>query len=355
MFYSHYIRESIEIMIGFTEHWNEYFDRIPAELLDLYFREEYVRLYETESEKACCFVYEAGNSIMLFPFLLRAFEYKGTIYYDFETAYGYGGPVSNDHSEAFMTAAFQTMIDKAKAENYVCGFTRFHPLLENWDYFYKVGRLIQDRKTIAIDLSGGIEATWRNEIHTKNRNVIKKGEKNGLEFVVDNDFTYLKEFEKLYNSTMDKLEADGFYYFEPKYYDQLKDTIQNRFLGIVKHDGKVVAGAIFFYQLPYGHYHLAGSDKAFLKLSPNNFLLWGAAKELTTRGVKHFHLGGGTDGSEENSLYQYKRKFSKHEYQFTLGKMIFNPLLYDEICDDWAVANPEKAEKLKYILLKYKY
>ena len=35
-------------MIGFTEHWNEYFDRIPAELLDLYFREEYVRLYETE-------------------------------------------------------------------------------------------------------------------------------------------------------------------------------------------------------------------------------------------------------------------------------------------------------------------
>ena len=71
--------------------------------------------------------------------------------------------------------------------------------------------------------------------------------------------------------------------------------------------------------------------------------------------MKHFHLGGGTDGSEENSLYQYKRKFSKHEYQFTLGKMIFNPLLYDEICDDWAVANPEKAEKLKYILLKYKY
>ena len=203
-------------MIGFTEHWNEYFDRIPAELLDLYFREEYVRLYETESEKACCFVYEAGDSIMLFPFLLRAFEYKGTIYYDFETAYGYGGPVSNDHSEAFMTAAFQTMIDKAKAENYVCGFTRFHPLLENWDYFYKVGCLIQDRKTIAIDLSGGIEATWRNEIHTKNRNVIKKGEKNGLEFVVDNDFTYLKEFEKLYNSTMDKLEADGFYYLDRK-------------------------------------------------------------------------------------------------------------------------------------------
>lgn len=342
-------------MIAFTETWNQYLDLIPAELQDLYFREEYVRLYETDSEKACCFVYQNGDSILLFPFLRREFQFKGNTYYDFETAYGYGGPISNDHSDTFITAALEAMSEKALSENFVCGFVRFHPLLENWDYFEKVGRLIMDRKTIAIDLSEGIEATWMNEIHTKNRNVIKKGEKNGLEFIVDEDFAYLTEFEDLYNSTMDKLEADGFYYFDPSYYDQLKNTIQNRFLGIVKHEDKVVAGAIFFYQLPYGHYHLAGSDKSALKLSPNNYLLWEAAKELTRRGVKHFHLGGGTDGSEENSLYQYKRKFSKHEYQFALGKMIFNPSLYEDICAEWAAANPEKAVEMKNILLKYKY
>ena len=342
-------------MIAFTEIWNQYLDLIPAEHQDLYFREEYVRLYETDKEKAYCFVYQDGDSIMLFPFLRREFQFKGNTYYDFETAYGYGGPISNDHSDTFMTAALEAMSEKALSENFVCGFVRFHPLLENWDYFEKVGRLIMDRKTIAIDLSDGIESTWMNEIHTKNRNVIKKGEKNGLEFIVDEDFAYLTEFEDLYKSTMDKLEADGFYYFDPSYYDQLKNTIQNRFLGIVKHEGKVVAGAIFFYQLPYGHYHLAGSDKSALKLSPNNYLLWAAAKELTRRGVKHFHLGGGTDGSEENSLYQYKRKFSKHEYQFALGKMIFNPSLYEDICAEWSDANPEKADKMKNILLKYKY
>ena len=342
-------------MIEFTEHWNKYLEAIPAHLQDLYFREEYVRLYETESEKACCFVYQNNDSVLLFPFLRREFQFKGNTYFDFETAYGYGGPISNDHSDTFMTAALQAMSEKASSENYVCGFVRFHPLLENWDCFEKVGRLIMDRKTIAIDLTGGIESTWMNEIHTKNRNVIKKGEKNGLEFIVDEDFAYLTEFEELYNSTMDKLEADGFYYFDPGYYDQLKNTIQNRFLGIVKHEGKVVAGVIFFYQLPYGHYHLAGSDKSALKLSPNNFLLWEAEKELTNRGVEYFHLGGGTAGSEENSLYQYKRKFSKHEYQFALGKMIFNPSLYEDICTEWAAANPEKADKLKNILLKYKY
>lgn len=342
-------------MIGFTETWNNYLDTIPDEFQDLYFREEYVKLYETENEKACCFVYQNEEGLMLFPFLRRSFEYKGNIYYDFETAYGYGGPVSDNNSESFMTSALRAMTVKACEENYVCGFVRFHPLLENWESFEQVGRLINDRKTIAIDLTGGIDATWMNEIHTKNRNVIKKGAKNGLEFIVDNDFVYLNEFEKLYNSTMDKLEADGFYYFAPTYYEQLKENIQHRFLGIVKHEDKVVAGAIFFYQLPYGHYHLAGSDRSALKLSPNNFLLWGAAKELTNRGVKHFHLGGGTDGTEENSLYQYKRKFSKHEYQFCLGKMIFNQSLYYDICADWAAVHPEKAEKMKHILLKYKY
>lgn len=342
-------------MTQFTESWNQYLKSIRAEQQDMYFREEYVKLYETKSEKACSFIYQEEDSVLVFPFLRRTFEYKCNTYYDFETAYGYGGPVSNNHDESFMTRALEAMKKEAVNANYICGFVRFHPLLNNVDCFEKVGRLIPDRKTVAIDLTGGIESAWINEIHTKNRNVIKKGEKNGLEFIVDNDFTYLKEFEELYNSTMDKLSADGFYYFDPLYYEQLQNTIENRFLGIVKHEDKVVAGAIFFYQQPYGHYHLAGSDKSVLSLSPNSFLLWGAAKELTNRGVNYFHLGGGTDGSEENSLFLYKRKFSKHEYQFSLGKMIFNEPLYEEICADWEVRNPDKVEKYKRILLKYKY
>lgn len=168
-------------MIGFTTHWNHYLDAIPAQDQDLYFREEYVRLYETEAEQACCFVYKNTDGIMLFPFLRRAFEYKGKRLYDFETAYGYGGPVSSNHSEQFMSSALRAMTVKAIEEGYVSGFVRFHPLLENWKNCETVGKLIKDRKTIAIDLTEGIEAAWMNEIHTKNRNVIKKGEKNGLD------------------------------------------------------------------------------------------------------------------------------------------------------------------------------
>lgn len=338
-----------------TEHWNQYLSLYKPEQKDVYYTEEYVKLYESASERALCYVFIEGDSCFLMPFLCRAFEYKGEIYYDFETAYGYGGPIYNTNDKTFISNAWRSFLQYARDNHYVCGFVRFHPLLNNIVGFELYGKLYFDRKTIAIDLSQGIEVAWMNEIHTKNRNVIKKGEKNGLHFIVDNDYRHLEDFIRLYNSTMDKLNADNFYYFQDSYYENLGNNIKNSFLGFVEYEGKFVAGAIFFYSLPYGHYHLAGSDCTALNLSPNNFLLWNAAKELANRGVKKLHLGGGTNGNEENSLYQYKRKFSKSEYQFTFGKLMFNQEVYDSVVEHWAAKNPEKEEKLKHVLLRYKY
>lgn len=342
-------------MNGITTEWNSFLDSFAPEQKDIYYREEYVRLYESETESAVSFVYAKDGKVFLLPFLRRSFEFHGRKLYDFETAYGYGGPIFNTNDEVFIHEAWSEFISYARSNDYVCGFVRFHPLLCNYDCFESFGKLYHDRKTIAIDLSSGLESAWKNEIHTKNRNVIKKGERAGLKFVVDGSFEHIEDFKHLYCSTMDKLEADDFYYFDDSYYESLKNNIGNSFLGLVENEGTFVAAAIFFYSQPYGHYHLAGSDKSSLALSPNNFLLWNAACELESRGVKYFHLGGGTDGNEENSLFQYKRKFSKNEYQFCFGKLKFNETLYDEICAEWEAANPEKAVKMNKVLLKYKY
>lgn len=338
-----------------SEHWNQYLSLYKPEQKDAYYTEEYVKLYETDSERALCYVYTEGDNCFLMPFLSRSFSHNGETYYDFETAYGYGGPIYNTDDASFIQNAWNAFMKYANDNHYVCGFVRFHPLLNNIEGFEKVGKLFHDRKTVAIDLSEGIDAAWMNEIHTKNRNVIKKGEKNGLKFIVDDNYARLPEFMDLYNSTMDKLSAEDFYYFQNSYYENLKTNIKDSFLGLVENHGKIIAAAIFFYSLPYGHYHLAGSDRTALNLSPNNFLLWNAAKELAGRGVLEFHLGGGTDGREDNNLYQFKRKFSKSEYQFSFGKLMFNQEVYDSVVAEWEAKNPDKVEKLKHLLLKYKY
>ena len=342
------------MIIKIVEHWDEVLDTfLPAER-DIYFREEYVRLYETDKEKAVCCIVKDGEQTMLFPFLSRTFDYQGQILHDFETAYGYGGPIWHQADEKFKSSALLMMVKELKRQNYVAGFVRFHPLLANYKCF-PVGRIIEDRKTVAIDLSLEENDIWMQEIHTKNRNVIKKGEKSGLSFVVDNDYKYLSDFIRLYDATMDKLDAADFYYFKQQYYEEFVRTLPNSFLGVVLHEDKVVSAAIFMYEGGYGHYHLSGSDVSALKLSPNNFMLWHAALELKRRGVKVLHLGGGTTSAEDDSLFCFKSRFSKHTYQFCLGKLIFNEQFYHDICTDWESKNPDKAEQYKHFLLRYKY
>lgn len=340
--------------IQISNHWNNILESFLPDNRDIYFREEYVRLYETKSEKAVCCIIEDGEKVIIFPFLSRTFDYQGQTLHDFETAYGYGGPIWNHADEDFKFSALQLMVEELKKQNYVAGFVRFHPLLDNYKQF-SIGRVIEDRKTVAIDLSLEEIDIWMQEIHTKNRNVIKKGEKSGLQFIIDNEFKYLDDFIRLYDATMDKLDAADFYYFKPTYYKEFVKTLPNSFLGVVLHEGRVVSSAIFMYEGSYGHYHLSGSDVSALKLSPNNYMLWQAALELKRRGVKRFHLGGGTTSSEDDSLFCFKSRFSKQTCQFCLGKLIFNQPLYEEICTDWEQNNPDKAEQYKHFLLKYKY
>lgn len=344
------------MQVELLTNWSELLATLPLAERDVYFTEEYVRLYEVGNEKACCLVCKEGENILMFPFLKRAFVYKGKTYYDFETAYGYGGPIVDSRDDFFIVNALNALKDFCLNNSFVAGFVRFHPLFQNQKGFETVGLVIKDRKTVAMNLDQTMDEVWKNEIHSKNRNVIRKAEKAGCTFIVDDKFEHLKEFINLYDSTMDKLSADGFYYFDDAYYDNLKRGITDSFLGCVQNsEGQIVSAAIFMYSGPYGHYHLSGSDKSQLAISPNNFMLWNAAIELQKRGVKRFHLGGGINGDEENSLFLFKRRFSKETCQFCIGKLVFNQELYGAICADWEGMNPDKVEHYKHYLLKYKY
>jgi serine/alanine adding enzyme len=342
-------------MIHLVKNWNSYLNSFPDNLYDAYFEEEYVKLYETKKEEAVCFIYEQNHKLFLFPFLRRSFDFSGQIYYDFETPYGYGGPITNVYDEAFLYNALKSLNDFCTNNNYIAGFIRFHPLFNNYKSFNSIGTTIFDRHTIAIDLTLNENEIWMNEIHTKNRNVIKKGFKSGLEFIVDKEFEHLNEFKKIYESTMNKVNADSYFFFQNNYYSKFKQGIKNSFLGLVSFEGKIIAGALFFFSKDYGHYHLAGSDSNYLKENPNNFMLYNAALTMKTLGIKKFHLGGGYNSQVENTLYQFKNKFSKSIYDFYIGKIIFNQSIYNQLCAEWIFDNPLKKELYKFHLLKYKY
>ena len=335
-----------------TNHWNKYLDLIDDRDKDIYFGEEYVNLYASKEDIPICAVCHEGESVYLLPFLER----KIGKFKDFETAYGYGGPITNcTDKEWVRRAAYET--DKLLKDNgYICGFERFHPFLKNNNNVSDGTEVILDRETVYIDTSVSEDDIWNSQISSKNRNMIRKAEKNGLVYKAEYDYESLEEFKDLYKETMTRLNADSFYFFDDEYFKRFKDNFrENSFLGTVRKEGKLICAAIFMYSKKYGHYHLEGSDSAFSGYGANNLLLWKTACEMHKLGIEKFHLGGGYDASPDNSLLKFKKAFSKNTENFYIGKNIYNDKEYERICNEWAKKNPEKVNKYGNRLLKYRY
>ena len=340
------------MQIGIYEKWDHYLTQFPDHLCDIYFREAYAKLYTTDIDKPLCVVVEDDDFVLLLPILRRAIE-NG---FDFETPYGYGGPIFNINDPQRISIAIEAMHDYLKANHYLAGFIRFHPQLNNSVVCEKHFAVVVDRMTVAIDTSLSVEEIWENEINSKGRGKIKKCQRRNLTFIADEEFVYLDNFVELYTSTMKKLSAEEFYYFDRLYFKQFIEKLKGQsFIGVVKDRELIISAAIFLYQPPYGHYHLSGSDFNYLHLNPNDFLLFEAAKELKKRNVTKFHLGGGSNSSENNSLWEFKKKFSRNYYQFSIGKWVFNQEKYNQICEKWSINNPDKVEKYTHHLLKYRY
>ncbi len=335
-----------------TEKWNEYLTSFPHNITDIYFTEEYVRLYETEKERALCVICEDGDNITLMPFLRRNID----VFFDFETAYGYGGPISNTDSEDWIHSSLNAIREHFVSQNYLCGFMRFHPLIKNAGMCKDEINIIYDRKTISIDLRPSVEDIWANQITSKNRNMIRKAEKNGLSYRAEYDYSSISDFKHLYRTTMERLNAEEFYFFDEKYFEKYINDLSNHgFLGIVTLNGKTVGAALFMTYGEYGHYHLAGSDREYSSLGINNFMLWNTISELKKCGVTTFHLGGGTTSESHDPLFKFKRSFSNIENDFHIGKWIFNENAYKEVCHRWENDNPDLKEIFGNRLLKYRY
>lgn len=250
-------------------------------------------------------------------------------WYDFVTPYGYGGFLieGSDYKDLSME-----YIEFCKNENIICEFVRFHPLLKNWISAREIYEEIHLGDTVCIDTSS-VSLIWRNII-SKNRNMIRKAQKNGLNVYWGRDPEIIPQFIKIYNETMDKDHADKYYYFkEDFYYSILNDLKQNAMWFYAKKEGEIAAIAIFMFCNKSMHYHLSASRLEFQKMAPTNLLIYEAAVWAAAHGFQRLHLGGGV-GSGHDSLYKFKKSFNREDdTNFYIGKCIFNREKYKELIE----------------------
>lgn len=299
---------------------------------DVYYLSGYVKAFMIHGDGSPQLMYYESEGIRaIYVYMLRKTSVSG--YFDSVTPYGYGGVLFEGNiSEISLKIFWKDYVEKMNQLGIVDNFVRYHPVLDNAKSMKPISSVVNLGHTVAFDLSCP-EMIWKNII-SKNRNMIRKAEKNGVLIKHGKDFELFKDFMCIYNGTMDKDHAEEYYYFKKGFYESIHNDLHDHYeMFYAELNGKIIAMSIILYANDQMHYHLSGSLFEYRNLAPTNLLLYKAALWGCERRFKTFHLGGGV-GSGEDNLYKFKAAFNRNSnYQFSIGKMVFDENKYQELID----------------------
>ena len=317
---------------------------------DVYYLSGYVKAFNIHGDGDPFLLYYEGDGLKaIYVYMRRPTAIDGI--FDSVTPYGYGGVLfegntNNENLQAF----WKEYLAKMTEEHIVDNFVRYHPVLKNAIPMKSISNVIDLGKTIAFDLTSP-EVIWENII-SKNRNMIRKAEKNGIEIRHGKDVALFQDFKRIYNATMDKDNAEEYYYFGDAFYESIHNDLNDNYeMFYAVLDGQIIAMSIMLFANKQIHYHLSGSMIEYRNLAPSNLLLYKAALWGYEQGCKTFHLGGGV-GSGEDNLYKFKAAFNKNsDYQFSIGKEIFDQEKYDQLVAIRAQQDPNFNPESKFFPL----
>ena len=317
---------------------------------DVYYLSGYVKAFQIHGDgEPQLFYYDEKGLRGIYVYMKRKTAIEGV--FDSITPYGYGGfLLEGDTSEENVKALWAAYVDRMKEENIVDNFVRYHPVLANAVPMKTCSDVIDLGKTVAMDLTSE-EVIWKN-IHSKNRNMIRKAEKNGIVIKHGQGLELFDDFIKIYNATMDKDNAEAYYYFKPEVYKSIHEDLKDNYeMFWAEYEGKIIAMSIMIFANGRLNYHLSGSDLQYRNLAPSNLLLYKAAMWGMEKGMNTFHLGGGV-GSGEDNLYKFKIAFNRFsDCQFSIAKHVFDNEKYDELVAERASRDAEFDKESKFFPL----
>ena len=182
---------------------------------DVYYLSGYVKAFHIHGDgDPFLLYYEAPSLRAVYVYMRRETALEGI--YDSITPYGYGGVLfEGDASEENKSAFWKEYLATMEQEHIVDNFVRYHPVLKNAEPMKSISNVIDLGKTVAFDLSSP-DVIWENII-SKNRNMIRKAEKNGIEILHGKDLALFEDFRRIYNATMEKENAEEYYFFGEKF------------------------------------------------------------------------------------------------------------------------------------------
>lgn len=302
---------------------------------DIYYNEFYGRLYEkTENGTLEKFSIDSEYGKIEHLFIKRAITLdEKNSFFDIVTPYGYGGPLIIEcfNKENLLKQFEKEFTEYCKKNNIVSEFIRFHPIFENALDFNKIYDVNYSRHTVGTNLKD-YDDPIQAEFSRSLRREIRKAEEKGVTAKTIFAPEDLSVFKKLYEETMQRNNADSYYYFPDSYYEYIIKYLGKSVLEIqLVFEDSIIASEMYFVEGNLMHAHLLGSSQKMLELNAGALLEATAVRWGREHGYKYIHHGGGRTSEANDPLYTYKKKYGKNtEFDFYVGKKIWNEKKYNE-------------------------
>ncbi|NLC40357.1 MAG: GNAT family N-acetyltransferase [Clostridiaceae bacterium] len=260
------------------------------------------------------------------------------LFYDLTTPYGYGGPlimeVKPGRKQELLDGFAEAFAGFCKEENIVSEFVRFHILAGNAEDFSSMYETELFNHTVGINLAD-YDDPFQDEFAKSARKVVRRCLRDGMTWEIEENPDTLEDFAEIYYQTMDRNEAADRYYFDADYFAAFIETMPEAVLKCrVLYEDKTIAMGFFLRSADVLHIHLSGTLSEYLHLSPAYVLRYGLTQWGREQGYKLIHTGGGISGDPEDSLYLFKKRFSRNtEFDFYIGRKVWNEEVYHELVE----------------------
>jgi hypothetical protein len=261
--------------------------------------------------------------------LLHSFqlgENRGLATKDIQSAYGYGGPLSNTDDPRFLADADLAMKQWAQDNSVVAEFLRFHPLVPHGRWY--AGEVAHNRDTVHVDLAGELFAQYP----VRRRTDVRRFMDSGLRVEKVAPPVMQGSFPGLYRENMDRLGAASSYYFPDGYFDALF-----HFGGaenwLAYAADRAVAGAVVLVsdRAKVAEYHLGAKAEGSDRRRATIGLLHVAASHYKSAQYRYLYLGGGRSVAADDSLLFFKKGFSPLTGRFQTGSRVYDSRRYGEL------------------------
>lgn len=306
--------------------------------MDIYFTPEWgiVNTY-IEEGKPKVYEYRTDFGCIRNQFILREIPLKvdGVQYYDIASPYGYGGPYIDSCAagrQGNLLAGYERDFEAYCRQNRIVSeFVRFHPITENGVEFKEIYHAECIRHTVGTSLEA--EDPVQAEFSKSCRKNIRRVLKAGVSWTITENPQDISGFLKVYYSTMDRNQAGEFYYFPEAYFEKCLELFgKNIILVESMYENTVIAAGFYICFGDIIHAHLSGTLKEYLQLSPAYAIKYATAVWGKEHGYRLIHYGGGTSNDPNDSLYQFKLKFTKETiFDFYVGRKIWNEEIYSKL------------------------